>query len=196
MDRSIELFAKTTPMFYARGNHETRGSFAHQFLNYFPTPTGETYYTFRCGPVFFVMLDAGEDKPDNDIEYFGMADYDRFRRKQVEWLKKVVESPEFKEAPYRIAIIHLPTVEVTNHAGVEVRELFAPILNKAGIDVMLGGHTHRHLYVPAGERECDYPVLINKAEEALDVDVDMQKIRIQVRDPQQKVVKTLEFPRK
>ena len=28
MDVSIDMFAKETPMYYARGNHETRGIFA------------------------------------------------------------------------------------------------------------------------------------------------------------------------
>lgn len=46
-----------------RGNHENRGAYAQHWLDYFPTPTGETYYTFRRGPAFFIVLDGCEDKP-------------------------------------------------------------------------------------------------------------------------------------
>ena len=46
------------------------------------------YYTFRHGPAFFVVLDCGEDKPDNDIEYSGLADFDRYRATAADWLKE------------------------------------------------------------------------------------------------------------
>ena len=55
------------PLVVMRGNHDGRGKFARHWLDYFPTPTGESYYTFRRGPVFFVVLDGCEDKPDSDI---------------------------------------------------------------------------------------------------------------------------------
>lgn len=44
------------PIFATRGNHENRGSFSPSFLDYFPTSTGEVYYTFRQGPAYFVVL--------------------------------------------------------------------------------------------------------------------------------------------
>src|SRR5690606_13326016 len=69
MDTGVKLFASETPMYYARGNHETRGNFANEFADYFPTNSGELYYIFRQGPICFVVLDGGEDKPDSDIEY-------------------------------------------------------------------------------------------------------------------------------
>ena len=61
------------PIFATRGNHENRGSFSPSFLDYFPTSTGEVYYTFRQGPAYFVVLDCGEDKPDSDIRYYGLS---------------------------------------------------------------------------------------------------------------------------
>ena len=30
------------------------------------------YYAFRQGPVYCIVLDTGEDKPDSDIEYAGI----------------------------------------------------------------------------------------------------------------------------
>src|SRR5699024_7507473 len=69
MDTSVNIFASEIPMYYARGNHETRGAFASNFSDYFPSPTGNLYYLIRQGPICFVILDSGEDKPDTDIEY-------------------------------------------------------------------------------------------------------------------------------
>src|SRR5690606_38555807 len=40
MDTAIKLFASETPMYYARGNHETRGNFASSFSDYYPAGNG------------------------------------------------------------------------------------------------------------------------------------------------------------
>ena len=83
MDTAISIFADRHPMFYARGNHETRGEFASQFPRYCPTETGKLYYILRTGPVCFIVLDTGEDKPDSDIEYSNIADFDAYRTQQA-----------------------------------------------------------------------------------------------------------------
>ena len=42
----------------------------------------------------FIVLDAGEDKPDDDVEYGGLADYDPYRLSQLSWLKEAVKRPD------------------------------------------------------------------------------------------------------
>ena len=96
------------PLVVTRGNHDGRGKFARHWLDYFPTPTGESYYTFRRGPVFFVVLDGCEDKPDSDIRYYGLSTADAYREQQAQWLRGVVAGEEFRSAPYRIVLIHMP----------------------------------------------------------------------------------------
>ena len=66
MDTATKLFASEIPMYYTRGNHETRGAFATEFQRYFSPKEENIYYTFRQGPICFVVLDTGEDKPDSD----------------------------------------------------------------------------------------------------------------------------------
>lgn len=105
INTSVKLFASETPFYMVRGNHESRGVYAKQYLNYFPTPTGMPYYTFKEGPVFFIVMDGGEDKPDNDIEYLGTAAFDQYREEEAEWLRKVVESDDFKSSPFKVAVI-------------------------------------------------------------------------------------------
>ena len=53
------------------------------------------------------MLDGCEDKPDNDPRYYGMGDWNEYRRQQAEWLKGVVNSDEFRAAPVRIVLMHM-----------------------------------------------------------------------------------------
>lgn len=182
MDKTVELFASHKPFYYARGNHETRGPFSTRFMNYFPTPSGKPYFTFRQGPVFFLFLDGGEDKPDSDIEYGGLSAFDEFREEQAKWLEKVVESEEFKNAPQKVAIIHIPPYTSTWHGTLEVERLFAPILNEAGIDLMISGHTHRHGFIPAGEKGNQFPILINGNREVVDVQVLSSGLEIQIKD--------------
>ena len=68
MKESIDLFASEKPMYYARGNHETRGEFATSFQKYFSPKEPFLYYLLRQGPVCLIMLDTGEAKPESDIE--------------------------------------------------------------------------------------------------------------------------------
>ncbi len=66
-------------LLFSIGNHETRGVYSDALIKYFPTSTGTFYYRFNIGKVCFLVLDSGEDKPDSDLEYAGIADYDNYR---------------------------------------------------------------------------------------------------------------------
>ena len=90
MDTATQLFASEIPAYYTRGNHETRGKLASAFHTYFSPESEQIYYTFRQGPVGFIVLDCGEDKPDSDIEYYDITVYDRYRSEQALWLKRVL----------------------------------------------------------------------------------------------------------
>lgn len=189
MDKSVELFAAEVPVFYARGNHETRGRDRVFFYDYFPTNSGEFYYTFSHGQVFFLVLDGGEDKPDSDIEYSDLARFDEYRTKEKAWLEAVVNQPEFKEAKFRVAIMHIPPTGSTWHGTQDIAEKFLPILNRAGIDVMFSGHTHNYKFINKGEAsDLNFPLLINDDETYLDVKVNDKEINIEQKDMNGKVV--------
>ncbi|SCM57604.1 Metallophosphoesterase{ECO:0000313/EMBL:AHW5928 5,1} [Petrimonas mucosa] len=178
MDTSVNIFAKEVPIFLARGNHETRGKGGVDLYNYFPTTSGQFYYCFQDGPVFFLVLDGGEDKPDSDIEYSELAHFDDYRTRQAEWLKKVVASEEFRQAPFRVVIMHIPPTASTWHGTRDVMEKLIPVLNGSDIDVMLCGHTHNYRFIGKGEEPgINFPILINDDETWLDVEVDSE-IRI------------------
>ncbi|WP_298650759.1 metallophosphoesterase family protein [uncultured Proteiniphilum sp.] len=190
MDTAVELFASEVPVFYTRGNHETRGKASSGLYDYFPGSNGNFYYAFRHGSVFFLVLDSGEDKPDSDIEYSELAQFDNYRDQQKEWIETVVTSPEFQSAPFRIVIMHIPPAGSTWHGTQDVAQKFLPLLNKANINVMLCGHTHNYKYIDRGEEQnIHFPVLINDDETYLDITVN-SRIDIRQKDMSGKTLHT------
>lgn len=178
-----ELVANV-PTFYTRGNHETRGKQAYLFQKYSPTNSGDTYFMLRHGPVAMVVLDAGEDKPDGNKEYSGAVDFDLFRNQQLEWLKVAVKDPLFAKAPVKVAVMHIPAL---NHEGSwygekRANEMLVPVLNKAGVDIMLSGHYHRYVYVEEGQCGNDFPILANDNVSRLDFETDGKGFAIRIYD--------------
>ena len=181
------MFASELPFYIARGNHETRGLTAGKFMDYFPTTTGQPYYTLEHGNTFFIVLDGGEDKPDTDIEYGGLAAYDQYRIEEQLWLKKVVQSEAFKAAKHKIVMMHIPPgVEDSWHGPVHISELFVPVLNGTGIDIMLCGHIHRHNYYKDGVGGTDFPVLINAYKNKARIDVSDEGLVVRSLNDQNK----------
>ncbi|SMO51825.1 Purple acid Phosphatase, N-terminal domain [Saccharicrinis carchari] len=191
LDKAVELFAGETPMYYARGNHETRGNFATTFPRYFPTPTNQLYYMFRQGPVCFVVLDSGEDKPDSDLEYSGIVAFDNYRTQQAEWLKKAVKQDVFRDASYRVVIVHMPPFGGW-HGEEEVARKFVPVLNDAGIDVMLCGHLHRHVHKKAGEGQ-KFPVIANSNKAIIKAQTKNATLNINIFGADGKLVDSLQI---
>ena len=180
MVEPIKKQAEQIPLFYARGNHEGRGADFDKLYDMFPTSTGQFYYTFRQGPAAFVVLDAGEDKPDSHHEYGGTADYDAYRRAQTEWLLKAVKEESFASAPMKICIIHIPTLAFRSswYAERYITEHWVPILEKAGLDLALCAHHHKWRVIGAGEHGKNYPLLVNGNDERMDVVVTANSIDV------------------
>ncbi len=140
-----DIFASEFPFMLIQGNHECRGSFSRQIPAYFAYPDNKYYFSFRRGPVHFIVLDSGEDKMDNNVEYKGLSAFDRYRETQKKWLEKEVSSDAFKKAPFRVVLIHIsPWHSGDWHGTMHCRAVFGPILNAANIDLQLSGHTHRY----------------------------------------------------
>ena len=193
LNTGIELYASEIPFYYSRGNHETRGIFSSAFIQYFPTPTGLPYYAFKQGPVFFLVLDGGEDKPDDSFEYSETADFDRYRENQAQWVKQVVASDAFKQSPFKIAVIHIPPVKSSWHGPLHTKKTLVPLLNEAGIDLMLCAHLHQHFYLEKGEDGCNFPILINANTHVTHIDASEREMNVEVKDQPGTVVKRAVF---
>ena len=184
LDTAVYSFAKSTPFIYVRGNHEARGQFARSFRDYFDFPGDKFFGSFKMGPVQFLVLDCGEDKPDDNQYYYQLADYDRYRFEQLEWLKKEIVKPGFREAPFRIVIIHMPVIGEPGewHGMRFLSEHYGPVLAEAGIDLMISGHTHRFGFTPGDKAGFGYPVLVASNNNFIEVTADGTRIVAVVRD--------------
>ncbi len=131
---AAELSGGRIPVIYTRGNHETRGEYASQMLQYFPTETGEFFYTFDFGGLSAVVLDSGEDKEDSHEEYSGLIDFASYREKEYKWINSL-KAEDFK-GKYKIVFSHEP--RLTDHFG---KNWEAP-LKELGFDLITGGHLH------------------------------------------------------
>ena len=122
------------PVVYARGNHETRGEYAAQMLQYFPTETGELYFTFKFGGLTAIVLDPGEDKADDHKEYSGLVDFASYREKQYSWIEGLEKAEH--EGKYKLVFSHMPNID--DHFGVN----WMTPLKKLEFQLIVGGHHH------------------------------------------------------
>ncbi|MEX1377822.1 MAG: metallophosphoesterase [Eubacteriales bacterium] len=129
----------TKPLFFTRGNHETRGADVRILDDYLPMGD-RYYYTFTYGSAFFIVLDTGEDKEDGHIEYGGLADFEAYRQEETAWLESVVESKEYEGYKYIIAISHIPLIE---DEAFPYKQEWMELLSQMRVDVLLSGHTHK-----------------------------------------------------
>lgn len=145
IDPAADTFATRKPLVFVRGNHDQLGVFAGEYFNCLRHPTGRTFYTFRHGAVFFVVLDFGNDAPD-DALFFRNAE---MRAQEREWLEGVVASPGYREADFRIVFAHIPPClkEAPTHAAGQrlITGLLDSTRPEKRVHLMFCGHIHDYL---------------------------------------------------
>lgn len=197
LDVSVDRFAKEIPLIYIRGNHETRGNFARNLMDYFPHSSGRFYYSFNHGPVHFIILDSGEDKPDSHSVYAGLVDFDRYRDEQAAWLKEDIQSESFKKALYKVVLVHMPLNEDSRGHGEQyIGRIWGPILNEASIDLLLCGHKHRFSRIEPDERKNTYPIVVVGTNMIVRVDVSMRELNVKITGGNGEVVDEFSLPSK
>ena len=110
--------------------HETRGAYARNFSHYFAGPNGKFYYAFTYGPVRFIVLDCGEDKPDTDVEYSGLIDFDSYMLQQKDWLSREIDA----RVQERLPTVWLSHIFLSRKAvgtvGMAAETTYCPYWNK------------------------------------------------------------------
>lgn len=194
IDPSVELFAKNKPFISIRGNHEMRGKLTRKYMNVIGCPNNRFYNIAYFGNTALIMLDPGEDKPDTQPVYAGMNCYDGYRMEQIEWLRKEAATKRFKAAKNRIVLMHIPPIVTDDpntpeeYTAIQLEKHFKPLFNEIGIDIVISGHTHRHILVEKGERDNNYPILTNDNEDVMLVHSDKEGISIKIISEKDKVV--------
>ncbi len=191
---TIAALAHTKSLVFLRGNHEFRGPFARQLLDYLPVPEGRFYYARDAGPVHLIVLDTGEDKADDTNVYAELNSTVQYRADELAWFRDHVStSPRVSEAPFRIVLMHQPEWGWL----AEGPEAWVETANEAGVDLVIAGHRHRFSYTPPGpEVEHSYHLLVLDQDQVAHVGATAEELTVEVTGLDGTVVHKLEIPRK
>lgn len=162
-DNIYEIAARLTggekPVVFSRGNHDMRGLFSEKFELFTPSLNGKTYYTFRLGSIWGLVLDCGEDKVDECNEYGNTICCEPFRREETEYIKELISNAEnhYKAdgVKHRCIISHFtftrkhkPQFNIEQELYKEWSDL---IKENIAPDVMICGHEHIIEYALPGD---------------------------------------------
>lgn len=163
--------SRSIPCFFLRGNHETRGAFARHLKAYLTLPDNRYYTAMTFGATRVLFLDSGEDKPDTSAEYSGLVDFEPYIAHESAWLKSEIACDAFRQATWRIVVIHIPPdwrKETSKlwHGERRVRERFVPLFDEGKITAVISGHNHKAELIepcPDKGRGFQWPVFIGGA---------------------------------
>ncbi|MDH5197349.1 MAG: metallophosphoesterase [Gemmatimonadota bacterium] len=183
--------AHTKSLIFVRGNHELRGPFARRLLDYVPTPEGRFYYARDAGPVHLMVLDTGEDKPDDTNVYAELNRTVQYRADELAWLRDHVETARVAEAPFRVILMHQPQWGWLADGS----DAWTGTANAAGVDLVIAGHRHRFSYTPP-DLEHSYHLLVVDQDQVARVDATAAELKVVVTGLDGSVVHTLVIARR
>jgi predicted phosphodiesterase len=180
--RCINLKNEETPLhevpcYMVRGVNESVGELGMNYMSHFPSSTGKPYYTVRYGSVCFIVLDSGCDQKDKVTG----NDFDSYRKEQAEWLAEALQSEEVKSAKFKVALMHIPPISGVAPVSKDLQSLYVPLLEKAGITLMICGYTHNFNMHEAGKK-CQFPILENGSATLLNLCATQERMDVTVED--------------
>jgi predicted phosphodiesterase len=177
LDPIRQSIGPSIPLIYAKGNHDSRGPFARNLPDYVPIEEGRFYYSRDQGPVHLVVVDTGEDKPDNTNVYAHLNAFGAYREQELSWLQEHSRtSKRMAAAAFRIVALHQPMWGYVEGD----RERWTDWANRSKIDLVIAGHTHRFAHIKPGERKNDYPILIVGQDQLGKVEATETQLRLSV----------------
>ena len=143
------------PCIITRGNHDLRGKYAERISEFYPLDHGKFYYSVQLGPIWFLVLDCGEDKNDDHREYAGTVAFHKYRQKETAFLKELADAhacsaPDIR---YKILVSHIPFMHTDYDPEKKIHEFdieidtyteWVDLLNtRIRPNFALCGHIHR-----------------------------------------------------
>ena len=83
--------------------------------------------------------------------------------------------------------------ETEHHGEKELLRLFTPIFNKAGIDLVLSGHTHRQMEMEPDGKERKFPIITNDNRSVVDLKTTNEGIELTITDRDGKITLNKNF---
>lgn len=147
------------PVVFSRGNHDMRGIYGEKIEDHVPTDHGNSFYTFRVGHIWGIVLDCGEDKADEHEAYGNTICCKAFRRRQTEYLNSVVaecrKEYEAEGVTNRLVICHVPFTEKFPKPFDIDEEIYAEwaalLRENVRPQLMLCGHMHKAYITHVGD---------------------------------------------
>lgn len=137
-----------------------------------PGRNGLSYYTFRMGSIWGMVLDCGEDKADSHAEYGNMLCCHAFREQQTAYIERVIQCADAEYAAagvkHKMIICHIPfTVRKQGRFDIE-HEIYGKwvelLRDYIKPQLILCGHEHRRNIYHCGSEKDSYgqpcPVVI------------------------------------
>ena len=136
---------RNTPVWPVYGNHDAR---RRVFFDLFSFPTKaesgglesgtEHYYSFDYANIHFVMLDTQENDLDADSQMLSWLKKDLAQTRQ-QWLITFFHHPPFTKGSH-----DSDSKRDSRGRLVAVRKNIIPVLEQAGVDLVLSGHSHMY----------------------------------------------------
>ncbi len=182
-----------TPLLYVRGNHEYRGEMARYFGDYLHAQDGRYVYMRDDGPLHMVMVDTGEDKPDDTQVYAGLNNLRDYRKQELAWFRRTLsDESRTKTAPFTVVLGHDPSWGWVD--GQESQ--WTQAANQARIDLFIAGHEHHFQHIKPGERGNDFPILVVGQDQVARVEASDAELSVKVVDRAGKLVDAFTLRRK
>lgn len=151
------------PVVFSRGNHDMRGIYADRFSDLVGSDNGNSFFTFRLGSIWGMVLDCGEDKDESHPAYGYTNCSHAFRLRQTKFIERIIRNKEQEYAAkgirYRMVICHNPFTRIFEPPFDIEKELYAQwaklLKDHIQPDMMLCGHKHK-LSVDAVGSENDH----------------------------------------
>ena len=161
-------YAAETPYLFCPGNHDQRGLAARRLerVMMFRQPEERVSrdwdlgrnFAVRQGDIALVGLDTGEDRPDGASVSAGLFSNGPYREAQTEWLRDALRRDDIASAPFLVCLCHIPLYSpkwngapIPGQAAKQAwlcrcGDIWGPLLDEAGCQVVIAGHTHRYRY--------------------------------------------------
>ncbi|MBE6529429.1 MAG: hypothetical protein E7680_02350 [Ruminococcaceae bacterium] len=169
---SQEITGGSVPVIVSRGNHDLRGVYAEKLALYTPGENGNSYFSFRLGDLWGLVLDCGEDKNDDHPEYGGTICCHAFRERETAYLDAIIENAKHEyNAPgveHKIIVSHVPFTEIPESPFDIEQDIYKEWVERLNDDiqpdVMLCGHVHEMYVTNKGEEKdaygAEFPVVV------------------------------------